>query len=80
MKLDVTLGDHVEAYYAALSTGGDVDAELVLLTASAALLRYMERNHEVNVFQARSAGATWQQVADVLGVSKQGAQQRYGNL
>lgn len=79
MKLNVTLGDHVEAYYAALNTGGDPDCELELLTASTALLRYMERQQEVNVHQARASGLTWQEVADVLGMTRQGAQQRYGN-
>lgn len=79
MKLIVTLGDHVEAYYAALNTGGYLEAEIALLTASTALLLYVERNQEANVYEARSAGATWQEVADVLGVTKQGAQQRYGS-
>lgn len=79
MKLNATLSDHVEAYYAALTTGGDPDAELELLTASTALLRYIEHQQDINVRHARAAGLTWQEVADVLGVTRQGAQQRYGN-
>lgn len=31
------------------------------------------------VAEARAEGATWSQIAEALGVSKQAAQQRYGN-
>lgn len=43
----------------------DVQAQAVLLVASA-------------VEQARDAGCTWQDIGDVLGVSRQAAFQRFG--
>jgi hypothetical protein len=42
------------------------------------LATYAEAMTEAAVDEARAAGHTWQEVGDMLGMSKQGAQQRFG--
>jgi len=41
-------------------------------------LREAERALERQVTWCRIDGHTWQEIADVLGITRQGAQQRYG--
>jgi hypothetical protein len=40
----------------------------------------LEQAMDETVTQARNDGATWQDIADRLGITRQGAQQRYGNV
>jgi hypothetical protein len=47
------------------------------LRAVAALRRLLERVERIHVESARDRGASWQQIADELGVSKQAVHQRY---
>nr|WP_329111554.1 hypothetical protein [Micromonospora sp. NBC_01699] len=58
-----------------LSTGPD---PLGSLRAAAELRRGVERMEAVLVRRARVAGASWAQVAEALGVSKQAAHRKYG--
>ncbi|MGW4462499.1 RNA polymerase subunit sigma-70 [Micromonospora sp. NBC_01796] len=58
-----------------LSTGPD---PLESLRAAAGLRRGVERMEAVLVRRARVAGASWAQVAEALGVSKQAAHRKYG--
>lgn len=48
------------------------------LRAAAELRRGVERMEAVLVRRARVAGASWAQVAESLGVSKQAAHRKYG--
>jgi predicted transcriptional regulator len=47
------------------------------LRAVAALRRLLERVERIHVESARGRGASWQQIADELGVSKQAVHQKY---
>jgi predicted transcriptional regulator len=47
------------------------------LRAVAALRRLLERVERIHVESARARGASWQEIADELGVSKQAVHQRY---
>ncbi len=53
-------------------------ATLDQLAAFTATAREIEDGTRARVWQARQDGATWQQIGDAIGVSKQAAQQRYG--
>jgi DNA-directed RNA polymerase specialized sigma24 family protein len=48
------------------------------LREARALRRHLEGQEEVLVHRARVAGATWMQIAEALGVSKQAVHKRYG--
>lgn len=48
------------------------------LTATAQVIRGMEQTQAVLVRRARNEGATWTQIAESLGVSKQAVHKRYG--
>jgi hypothetical protein len=48
------------------------------LRQSAALRKSLEGHEEALVHRARVAGATWAQIAEALGVSKQAAHKKYG--
>ncbi|GAA1142627.1 MULTISPECIES: hypothetical protein [Streptomyces violaceusniger group] len=54
------------------------DEPLVGLSAVAQLRAEMERIEAVLVRRARNNGATWPQIAAVLGVSKQAAHKKHG--
>jgi predicted transcriptional regulator len=64
------------------------EAELVAQTASddpavglravASLRALVEAVEELQVHAARERGWSWQQIADVLGISKQAVHQKYG--
>ncbi|MFF3749580.1 helix-turn-helix domain-containing protein [Streptomyces sp. NPDC002018] len=56
---------------------GDHDPR-VGLRAVAALRRLLERLEAVQVRNARNQGWSWQEIADVLGVSRQAAHKKYG--
>lgn len=47
------------------------------LRAVAALRRLLERLERAHVENARSAGRSWQEIADELGVSKQAVHKKY---
>lgn len=51
---------------------------LAALTAVAELQREVSRTEGVVVRRARTAGASWAQIARALGVSRQAVHQRYG--
>lgn len=68
----------IERRQAALrATGGDDDA-LTALAATAQASGELERLASVLVRRSRQQGATWAQIAGVLGVSKQAAHKKYG--
>jgi hypothetical protein len=48
------------------------------LRQSAALRQRLEGQEEALVHRARVAGATWAQIAEALGVSKQAVHKKYG--
>ncbi len=48
------------------------------LREARALRRRLEGHEEVLVHRARVAGATWAQIAEALGVSKQAVHKKYG--
>ncbi len=48
------------------------------LPAVAALATLLESLEELQVHNARSAGWSWQEIATVLGVSKQAVHKKYG--
>lgn len=48
------------------------------LRAAASLRSLLEAVEELHVQAARDRGWTWQQIASVLGVSKQAVHQKYG--
>ncbi|MFD7893458.1 helix-turn-helix domain-containing protein [Streptomyces sp. NPDC059568] len=56
---------------------GDRDPR-VGLRAVAALRRLLERLEAVQVRSAREQGWSWQEIADVLGVSRQAAHKKHG--
>lgn len=57
----------------------DADAQLAVLEAARDLLGYLDGRVRTDVVLARKAGATWQEVADSLGLkSRQAAEARYG--
>jgi hypothetical protein len=39
---------------------------------------FAEQRKEVVIYEARKNGATWQQIADALGITRQAAQKRWG--
>ena len=47
------------------------------LRAVAALRRLLERLERIHVENARSAGCSWQEIADELGVSKQAVHKKH---
>jgi predicted transcriptional regulator len=47
------------------------------LRAVAALRRLLERIERIHVANARERGASWQDIADELGVSKQAVHKKY---
>ena len=47
------------------------------LRAVAALRRLLERVERIHVQSARDRGASWQEIAEELGVSKQAVHQKY---
>ena len=51
---------------------------LIGLAATRQLRAEMERREAVLVRKARNQGATWAQIAQVLGVSKQAIHKKYG--
>ncbi|MFC7328609.1 hypothetical protein [Marinactinospora rubrisoli] len=54
------------------------EAPLAALQAIAELRRELERREAVNVRKARAQGATWAEIAAMLGVSKQAVHKKYG--
>ncbi|RCV56536.1 hypothetical protein [Marinitenerispora sediminis] len=54
------------------------DAPLTALRAAAQLRRELEQLEAVNVRKARTQGATWAEIATVLGISKQAVHKKYG--
>ncbi|WP_413098186.1 helix-turn-helix domain-containing protein [Streptomyces sp. Inha503] len=61
-----------------LATSTADDEPLVGLSAVAQLRAEMERIEAVLVRRARNNGATWPQIAAVLGVSKQAVHKKHG--
>ena len=51
---------------------------LAALRNSVAIIQAFTDDLPIFVNAARSSGATWEQIGDALGVSRQAAQQRYG--
>lgn len=56
----------------------DVDHKLALLGATDASAALLRQRRVAQIGEARRAGATWDEVADVLHVSRQAAAQKYG--
>ncbi len=52
---------------------------LVSLAAAGQVLRTLTEEVEVLGFNARAEGATWAEIGQALGMTKQAAQQRFGN-
>jgi DNA-directed RNA polymerase specialized sigma24 family protein len=59
------------------SAAGDRDPR-VGLRAVAALRRLLEQLEAVQVRNARNTGWSWQDIAEVLGVSRQAVHKKYG--
>lgn len=57
--------------------GGTVPGPLDALAASAELVRALNGGRWIAVHDAREQGATWQQIADAMGVTAEHAQQIY---
>ncbi|MGH9182573.1 MAG: hypothetical protein ACRDZ9_01930 [Acidimicrobiales bacterium] len=55
-------------------------AELTTLIDAARALAQAEAEVAIAVGLARAAGASWSQIGDAVGVSRQGAQQRWGDV
>lgn len=62
----------------ALARATGSNDSLAGLAASAQLRRENERIEAVLVRRARNEGATWAQIAETLGVSKQAIHKKYG--
>ena len=58
--------------------GPDDTSVLAAITASNAVLEAAESHLAETVSRRRSMGATWQEVGDALGTTRQGAQRRFG--
>jgi len=58
--------------------GADDATARAAIGASAAVLEAAEQHLAATVDHQRRMGATWQEVGDALGVSRQGAQRRFG--
>jgi hypothetical protein len=52
---------------------------LVSLAAAGQVLRTLTEEVEVLGFNARAEGATWAEIGQALGMTKQAAQQRFGS-
>lgn len=65
-------------HLAALTRATRNEETLVALAATAEVMSEMEGVQAVLVRRARNEGATWAQIAAVLGVSKQAVHQKYG--
>lgn len=61
-----------------LAADDDGPDALGALRAAAAVTSEMERRQAVLVRRARVRGATWAQIAEALGVSKQAVHKKYG--
>lgn len=72
-------GKLYERYHALMPAIARDDA-LTVEWACRRLLLEVQPLVEEDVAQARRAGATWQQIADGLDITKQAAQKRFGHL
>ncbi len=61
-----------------LAADDDGPDPLGALRAAAAVTAEMERRQSALVRRARVRGATWAQIAEALGVSKQAVHKKYG--
>lgn len=61
------------------STGDALDAALEALGRSCTEVRAATQRLEDAVLAARSAGATWAQIGDAAGVTRQAAHERWGH-
>ena len=61
-----------------LATQADDDDPIRALAALAELHREVDRAEAVAVRRAKVGGASWQQIALVLGVSRQAVHKKYG--
>lgn len=55
----------------------NTEVALTLLRDNKATIRHMESEQPALVEAARKAGATWQQIGDALGISRQAAHERF---
>lgn len=56
-----------------------LDAALQALEHSEAEVRFAQRRLEDAVLAARAAGASWAQIGDTIGISRQAAHERWGH-
>ena len=70
--------DHLHSEAAALANPGENDTPLDTLRDSRWLQDTVDKAMRQLVDDARAAGATWQQVGEALGVTRQAAQMRFG--
>ncbi|GAB3213048.1 helix-turn-helix domain-containing protein [Marinactinospora thermotolerans] len=62
----------------ALARSARGDVPLAALRATTELRREVERLEAVHVRRARLQGATWAEIAEALGVTKQAVHKKYG--
>jgi hypothetical protein len=55
-------------------------AEIAVLIDAARTLAQAQADLDIAVRRARTAGASWNQIGDAVGLSRQGAQQRWAHL
>lgn len=58
----------------------EIDSALKATVDAATILRRTELGLDEAVVTAREAGATWAQIGDAVGISRQSAHERWGHL
>jgi DNA invertase Pin-like site-specific DNA recombinase len=61
-----------------LAAGADGDDPFSALASVRDLRRELDRTEELAARRARNAGASWQEIATLLGVSRQAVHKKYG--
>ncbi len=74
-RLAVVLERNIETVLATLR---NEDSQLTGLTAAVTLDDAVEETIQTFVSDARNAGHTWQEIGELLAISRQAAQQRFG--
>lgn len=61
-----------------LASGADGDDPFAALASVRELRKALDRTEELAARRARGAGASWQEIATLLGVSRQAVHKKYG--
>lgn len=70
--------DGIRSLLAAAREGAQDESPLAALHATVTLRKELERLEATHVRRARMMGATWAEIATILGVSKQAVHKKYG--